>query len=94
MTDMPSKPPFDFTAIGRIKNIKDVKQWLEQYARDFDKWYKLLYDSIVGGTLAETRNWTIREATATDVTAGKAQAVGDLIVIHNTGGTKHEFEKA
>jgi len=49
-------------------------------------------DVVQGGTAAETPNWFVREATAMDVTAGNAKAVGNLIVLHKTDGTKYEYE--
>ena len=42
MSNLPKKPPFDFKSIGSIKSVDDAKKWLEQYARDFEKWYRLL----------------------------------------------------
>ncbi len=54
MTLLPTKAPFDFSSIGNIKTIEDVKQWLLQYSRDFDVWYTKLMDTVVGKTLGES----------------------------------------
>ncbi len=90
MSDLPSKP-HEFSSIGNIKTVEDVKQWLRTYGNDFDKWYTKLRNQLNNGGLS-TNNWDIRESTTADVTAGDAQAAGNLIVIHKTNGTRHEFE--
>ena len=46
-----------------------------------------------GSILGKSRNWTIREATATDVSNDDAVEVGDLLVEHKDNGVKHGFEK-
>ena len=81
----------DEVGIGRISVKDDSKNWLKRLLRRLDFIYRIMRDQIeLGGTL--TKNWEIREATAADVTAGDAAAVGNLIVRHKTNGTKFEFE--
>ena len=45
-----------------------------------------------GSIMAKSRNWTLREATAADVSNDDAKVVGDLIMEHKTNGTKDEWE--
>ena len=61
MSKMPKKPPFDFASIGSIKTVEDAKRWLEQFARDFDKWYAKLMDTVIGNILAESRRYRFKE---------------------------------
>ena len=61
MTKLPKKPPFDFTSIGSIKTVEDVKRWLLQYARDFDIWYVKLMDTVIGNVMAESRRYRFKE---------------------------------
>ncbi len=92
MSKMPKTPFFDLAALDRIKSVEDVIEWLKKYNRDFLVLYKKLFNQIENGG-ASTANWNVREATAADVTAGKAKVAGDLIVEHKTNGTKREFEQ-
>lgn len=82
----------DRIGIKKILTIADVRLYLDRMIVTLEENHKFVRDAIVGSTAAETSNWKIREATAADVTAGEATAVGNLIVIHKTSGMKHEFE--
>ena len=91
MSKLPKSMQLDEVGIGRISVKDDSKSWLKRLLRRLDFIYRIMRDQIeLGGTL--TKNWEIREATAADVTAGDAAAVGNLIVRHKTNGTKYEFE--
>lgn len=81
----------DRSSIENMKNIDDVKQWLRRFVNNLDEWVDSVYDNIENGGFG-TPNWDVREATAADVAAGNAAAVGNLITIHKTTGTKGEEE--
>ena len=68
-----------------------LQEWLDKLVVILEENHKIVRDAIIGSTAAETPNWFIREANAADVTAGRAKAAGNLIVIHKTNGTKREF---
>lgn len=82
----------DRIGIKRIVDFKTLQSWLERLALILEESYSLQKDVVEGGTAAETPNWLVREANATDVTNGEARAVGNLIVLHKTTGTKFEYE--
>ncbi len=88
---LPNILPIDRSAIRGLKSTADIVQWLETYVRALDGQYAKLRDTINNFGMG-TANWDVREATDADVTASKAQAAGNLIVINKTSGTKHEFE--
>jgi len=92
MSLLPKKFPFQQSSINGIKNIEDVKRVFGDFAKEFDRLYSKLYDSIESGGMS-TSNWDIREATALDVTNGDAKVAGNLIAKHKTNGTKREFEQ-
>ena len=62
MSNLPKKLPFDFTAVRGIDNLEDMKQWVETFGRDFEKLWKLMMDTFIGLTLAESRNWRFKES--------------------------------
>lgn len=88
---LPKTLAIDRVAIKGLKNVPDVVQWIESYVRALDVQYAKLRDTISNFGMG-TANWDIREATADDVSAGDAQVAGNLIAIHKTNGTRHEFE--
>lgn len=70
---------------------KKVIDYLRQLNDEIMIGHRSIYDSIESGGMS-TKSWSVREATAADVTAGDATAVGNLIVIHKTSGMKYEHE--
>ena len=82
----------DRVGIKHIVNFKILQIWLDKLVVVLEENYSLQRDVVQGGTAAETPNWFVREANATDVTDGNATAVGNLIVTHKVNGMKHEFE--
>lgn len=82
----------DRIGIKRILDFSTLRMWLDRVVMTLEENYRLEREVVMGPTAAETPNWFVREATAADVTAGNARAVGNLIVEHKTNGTKHEFE--
>lgn len=82
----------DRVELKRVGTFEQLRLWLERLAIILEENYKLQRDVVQGGTAAETPNWLIREANAADVTAGEARAVGNLIMLHKTNGTKYELE--
>lgn len=82
----------DRVGIKRIFDFEALQLWLDRLSVILDENYRLQRDVVQGGTAAETPNWLIREANATDVAAGEARAVGNLIMEHKTNGTKYELE--
>lgn len=65
--------------------------YLRQLNNEILMSYRRIYDSIESGGMS-TKSWSVREATAADVTAGDAAVAGNLIVVHKTSGTKFEHE--
>ncbi len=82
----------DRVGIRRIVGFRDLRLWLDRLSVILEENYRLQRDVVLGSTAAETPNWFIREATADDVTASQARAVGNLIMEHKTNGTKYELE--
>ena len=82
----------DRVGIKRITGFPILQIWLERLAITLEESFSIQRDVVRGVTAAETPNWFIREATAADVTAGVARAVGNLIMEHRTNGTKYELE--
>lgn len=62
MSKLPTKQPFDFTAIRGIKNIEDAKQWLGTFGRNFESWYTKLMDTIIGKILGESKRYRFIES--------------------------------
>lgn len=82
----------DRVGIKRVNDFKKWQIWADQLVLILEENHKLQRDVVQGATAAETPNWTIRESTAADVTAGESKAVGNLIVVHKTSGAKWEHE--
>ena len=82
----------DRVGIKRLFTFKAIRIWLDKLVVILENNYRLQRDVVQGGTAAETPNWLIREATAADVTANEARAVGNLLIEHKTNGTKFEHE--
>ncbi len=78
MSRLPDQISFDRIGIDSIKDIDDVKIWLKSFMNEFDRWYAQLFDRIENGGY-ETKTWRVKEATAADVTAGKADTIGNLM---------------
>jgi len=93
MSELTKRSGIDRLGIKRITDFESARQWLDKFAVLYERNYEEQRNIVQGSTAAETPNWFIREATATDVTNGVATAAGNLIVEHKTEGTKHEFEK-
>ena len=91
MSLLPRKFPFQQSSINGIKTVEDAKRVFGDFAREFERWYSKLYDSMEAGGMS-TSAWRVKEATALDVTNGDAKAAGNLIVEHKLNGTKREFE--
>lgn len=91
MSKLPKSMELDEVGIGRLPVKQETKDWLVRLLRKLDKIYRTQRDVIESGGM-NTDNWEIREAEDADVTAGDAQAEGNLIVLHKTTGTKYEFE--
>lgn len=68
-----------------------LKNYLRKLTDALHTEHRHIWNFVESGG-SSTANWNIREATAADVTAGQAQAVGNLIVEHKANGTRHEFE--
>ena len=94
MSFLKRKIGLDRPGIKLLFSWKALQIWLDRLVVDLEESYRLQRDVVMGNTAAETSNWFIREATAADVTASEARAVGNLIVEHKTNGTKFEFEQA
>lgn len=92
MSRLPKTSGIDRAGIKRIVNFESLRQWLDRFAVNYERIYQSQINVVQGSTASETPNWLIREATAADVTANEAVAVGNLIVEHKVNGTKHEFE--
>lgn len=82
----------DRVGIERMTTVSEVQDWLRKLAILLEENYRLQLDAFLGSTAAETPNWFIREANTVDVAAGNARAVGNLIFVHKTNGTKFEHE--
>ena len=82
----------DRAGIKRILDFSALQIWLDRLTVILEENYGLQRDVVQGGTAAETPNWRVREANATDVAASEARAVGNLIVEHKTNGTRFEYE--
>lgn len=80
---LPSKPQVDTAALRNLKTVADVQQWLINYTTAMDKYHRLLKDTIDNFGMG-TADWDIREANTADVAAGKAETVGNLIIINKT----------
>ena len=75
-----------------IKNVdKGLLNYLRQLTDALHLEHRHIWDFAESGG-ASTPNWNVREATAADVTAGEAVAVGNLIIEHKTNLTRREFE--
>jgi hypothetical protein len=92
MSRLPNATGYDSIGIKKINSFETLREWLERHLDQMELLYRLSHGDITGSTAAETPNWKVREATAADVTAGNAHVAGNLIVIHKTSGTKHEFQ--
>ncbi len=89
--ELPSEPQIDTTAIASLKTPADFRQWLKTYTRTMSRYHRLLKDTIDNFGMG-TADWDIREANTDEVAAGKAEAVGNLIVINKTTGKiKREY---
>jgi len=62
MGNLPTKLPFDWSAIRAIKSVDDVRQFLTNFSRDFDKLYGKMHDAFIGNIVAESRNYRIIES--------------------------------
>ena len=75
-----------------VKGIpKELTAYLRQLTDALHMEHRHIYDFAESGG-ASTPNWNMREATAADVTAGEAQAAGNLIIEHKVNKTRREFE--
>jgi len=88
---LPKTLPIDKMTLSRVTTVNELQAWLARFVRDLDLLWDDIYDQIENGG-AGTPNWDIKEAKAADVTAGDANAVGDLMVKHKTTGTERLFE--
>jgi hypothetical protein len=92
MSFLPRKLKLDRPGIKVLFSWKALQIWLDKLVVALEESYQLQRDFVMGNTAGETSNWKIREATAADVTANQARAVGNLIVVNKTTGTKWEYE--
>ena len=92
MSRLPNATGYDKVGVKLINSWPKFQEWMERHLDQMEMLYRLAHGDITGDTAAETSSWKMREATAADVTAGNAHAAGNLIIIHKTSGTRHEFE--
>jgi len=92
-TRLPKRLAIERSKLTTITTVKDLVLWLKSFLRELDTYILKSYSQAEFGETSFS-NWSIREATPLDVTDGKATVAGNLIITHNTTGTKYEFPKA
>ncbi len=68
-----------------LKSVEDIQRYLRQFVDQLQKEFRLQRESNETRG-AKTKSWRIKEAEAADVTAGKANAVGDLLIQRKVDG--------
>lgn len=81
----PKELPINRVGLRDVKTVGEVVVWLNDLVKVLDEHYALLKNEFENGGL-KTENWRRIQATATDVTAGYASTVGDLILQHSNDG--------
>ena len=75
----------DRPGLRSLKTVEDVVRWLIDLVKVLDENHATLVDHLINGGF-RTEKWREVQATAADVTAGKADAVGQLMLQHSTDG--------